>query len=144
MKKLKTIVLPLLMFITIFGSMLETASAQEKKIRLDIHIVFELGRKSRDCKGFGICIMIESAELSGTINARLIPKGGILQLKVPMEVAEKSPDQYNNDVFIMEEDFEIPKDIVASLGAEQYTVIPRGKYPIENKEKFLLINIPLK
>ncbi len=143
MKNYYKLLVPVLLLFMISGPMLETLSAQNKP-GLDLKVHVEWGRKSKGCHGFGICIFIESIELTGVLFARLLPDEDVLLLNVPMEMVRKSPEQFDQEAFIMEEDFMISDEVSKSLGAQRSLVIPRGKYPIDRSGKSCLVSLSLK
>ena len=141
MKNRIQLIVPVLMLIMLSGPMVESLMAQDK-IVINLNIRLELGRRSKDCRGLGICDI--SFGLNSNALARIIPKSDILQVEFPMEFVKNNPHQFENDIFILEEDLEISDETSRELGSTRPLLIPKGKYELESTEYSLVINIPQK
>ncbi|MFK8164170.1 MAG: hypothetical protein AB8H12_17120 [Lewinella sp.] len=74
---------------------------------------------------------------------RDIPTGRLL-LHFPISMIEEKTYQrfFNNQLFRMDDDFVLPKNIATSLGfGEEKVVIGRGTYPILHDEQFLSLSL---
>lgn len=144
MKKTYKLLMPILLLLIVSGPMLETANAQDaRKISFDITFHFELGRKSKGCTGFGLCfIVLTDVNFDGL--ARFQPKTKELQFEFPLEVTKKHPEQFENDIFIQEEDLQLSKEISLELGSDRPLLIPKGEYSLKRSAKTLILNVPQK
>jgi len=126
------------------GPTIDTCKAESASTRIILVIDIVWGRVSRDCKGFGICDFDVSwrVELDRPIKVSL--ENNIFEFEIPLEVVKKNPDQFGNDIFIMEEDFEIDKEISKEFGSLKSLVIPAGKYRMKRGDDALFIKIPQK
>jgi hypothetical protein len=118
-----------------------------------ITIQFEIGRVSKGCHGLGIC-KITKARINWNENSTpniVIPpdvvygnasvEKGKLNLSLPKNgmTKETAADYFGGEFFIIEEDFELPKEICDALSIPSYTII-KGKYKISKAQlNYLLI-----
>ncbi len=143
MKNPKKLLIPAMILLLFAGSIPETAQAkktEQKIIEISIHI--QIGRVSKDCQGFGICEFSIDINAAQIIIVRVLPKDDLLQLEFPLEFSKKYYEQFENDVFVMDEDFKISEEISKELGSASSLLIPEGKYQIERTENSLIVNIP--
>ena len=144
MKKSKLFLILALIMLLVGGPVIESAMAQpQESLVVTINCRIEWGRKSKDCRGFGICAIIMDIDISEAIEARYNPDRNLLQLRIPAELARKYADQFESGTLIMEEDFIFTDELSKELGATHQLRIREGEYPIENKAKSVIINIPM-
>lgn len=100
-------------------------------------ITVEIGRKKFNCERFGICrttydpnIKVD-ATVPRTARGAATIKGGKLTLDFfrTSMTDETYMVYFGGDHFIMEDDYELPKDVLSILGIKSYT-IKAGMYPI--------------
>ncbi|MBS1914493.1 MAG: T9SS type A sorting domain-containing protein [Bacteroidetes bacterium] len=94
--------------------------------RIGITINVDIGRKSRDCKGFGICsITIEiDIDLSSRVPAVSTLNGNTLHL----DFASKLPEQ--GDALVIDEPITVDSATARALGAAGLVVLP-GTYRVD-------------
>lgn len=110
-------------------------------------ITIEIGRKKKDCQRFGICSatyddtdspIVNPNSASGTMTAT---SSGHLQfdLKKIFMDANTANNYFGGGYFIVEEDFDVPLNILQSVGKTSYT-IRVGLYPIvEDNDSFVVV-----
>ncbi|MEO5931337.1 MAG: T9SS type A sorting domain-containing protein, partial [Candidatus Kapaibacterium sp.] len=94
---------------------------------LGITIDVNIGRRSRDCQGFGICGIVISADLASSTD-RTIPTigtlgNGTLNLLFTRELPEQG------DVLTIDEDITLDPQVAKSLGSRSVTV-KKGSYQV--------------
>lgn len=144
MKNNFRILLSILVLLLIVGPMVEDLKAQDRKIYLDFNVHIEFGRKSKGCTGFGLCIFITDISVGGDISARYLPKKNLLHIEFPTALVKQHPDQFENDLFTMEEDLIVSDETSRDLGSDVSLIIPKGTYEIERTESSFVIQIPQK
>lgn len=130
MKNIKKILL--LVFILTAANVIEAYSS----IIVSFHIA-----RHRDCKGFGFCkITIESEDIPvvrpiGNIGNAVadINTTGRLILKINKKtglVPEAFNTYFSKGIFICEDDFPVPSEILKALNYSRPYIIKAGEYPI--------------
>ncbi|TAH42794.1 MAG: hypothetical protein EYC69_04285 [Bacteroidetes bacterium] len=144
MKKIYKLILSFLILFFVASPLIETAKAQSPEtLSLSFSVHIEFGRRSRDCRGLGICwFVFKDFDVNAT--ARLQPNKNQLQILFPMEFVKTNPAQFENDVFIQEEDFQLPKETSFTLGSDRPLLIPKGEYSLRRSDKGMILNIPQK
>ncbi|REJ85331.1 MAG: hypothetical protein DWQ44_01365 [Bacteroidetes bacterium] len=130
---MKNKIVSILALFACFFLVLPEKISAEPGSKFTIHVVGEFGRKSRDCKGFGICYIEITYEYS--FSFRLRNDNGNLIMDVPEEMIKEHEELFSGEVFLMEEDLKLPEEIVEKLELEAEAFIRRGKYPLEHTEK---------
>jgi hypothetical protein len=104
-----------------------------------IHIDITWGRKSKGCKGFGICDVDFDVEIdnrntqfleSGFI-ATTNDKGGFVIL-VNEKGLEKIKSIFQSDVIVLEEKYELPSEICTLLSLKKGYTLNEGKYKLSS------------
>ena len=102
-----------------------------------IHVTIEFGRKSKDCKKFGICSItfdfseFFTARATGSTGTAWIENG---RLQVEFNRASMKAEAiqtYFDGKVLIEEDYELPKEIAEALGVSSYK-IRAGAYPLSS------------
>ncbi len=118
---------------------------------IKISVVLDIGRKSRNCRGFGICKVTITIELKGNQNLDFNEVNGILTnetkgkvtLVVPYDKTNKSKfvkETLSKEYFLVEEDFVMPDDVLKKLELTGKYVIKKGKYKINRtKEGYKIV-----
>jgi len=112
-----------------------------------VSIKLEFGRRSQNCTGFGICIF----EINGTFymndNSTLGTNEAIgncsirenkLEISFENMNAETIKQYFQESHFIMEEDFNLPKEVCEKLNIKTY-LIKKGSYPIIRSGKTIKV-----
>ena len=96
----------------------------------------ELGRKSKDCKGVGICDVKFGLERSAGNATGHINNDDefILEIDASKFSSQELKEHLNGKSFTMGESFKLPKKICNKLGVNSYT-IAKGKYKVKKKGK---------
>lgn len=100
-------------------------------------IYIEIGRKSKDCGGFGICkftIDLEIEDILAIINAFKTSNDG-LNINFTKEFYNKNERFLNTGFFILDEDFVIDKETSLKLGFKYPKTLKKGKYTIKLDSK---------
>jgi len=120
-------------------------------IKPRVSISFVIARR-RDCLGFGICDL--SFEIiSGKVNAgtgvlytdpasrNMI----VLEIDKSKDISSESYEKYfASGVFVMEDDFPIPGDILAEMGIKGTLTMRSGNHRITEKNGILYVSIPVR
>jgi len=142
MKKLKYIIATLLALIIITGPMIQSASA--KKIIIGIIIEIDFGRRSKNCERIGIChIMLETNSLS-LERLGYIPDSDEIQLAISKETFAANKDQFEDELFRLEEDVDLPDEVIEKLEIGRSITLPVGEYKGEWVEDYFVIRFPSK
>jgi hypothetical protein len=97
-------------------------------IPITITINLELGRKSRDCGGFGICKASIDIELD--LVGGMSDDGGNVVLTFDKANYERQMNnQFKGNQFTLEEDFAFDANIARALGQSSITA-KKGTYPV--------------
>ncbi len=142
MKKTYKLILSFLLLLFVASPLVETAKAQSpESLILSFSVHIEFGRKSRGCLGFGICRFV-FRDFDVDASARLQPKNNSLQILFPMDFVKNNPNQFENEIFIQEEDLQLSKEISTTLGSDRPLLIPKGEYSLKRSDKGMILNIP--
>jgi len=143
MKKLPKTFMPVLIALLLLPGLSWSMPSKSIIIEIYIKIRVEFGRMSKDCKGFGLCIVVEDKQLE--VNARMgySQKENILQIEFPEAMVKDNPDQFEGEVFRMDEDFEMSAELSEVLGSSDRIIIPKGKYQGEWIKDSFVINVNL-
>jgi hypothetical protein len=93
----------------------------------------DLGRKSKDCKGFGVCSTESTNDL---VAAKLVFTPEAQKLKFIFDkdfivnVSDVIASNCLHEIFIQEEDYLFSKAQSEKLGSTQLIVLPKGTYTI--------------
>ncbi len=142
MKKLKYIIATLLILIFITGPAIQSASAKDIIIGIKIEIVF--GRKSKDCKGWGICYFTIEVEELSLSRMGYIPDSDEIQLAISKETFAANKDQFEGESFRLEEDVDLPDEVIEKLEIGRSVTLPAGEYRGEWLEDYFVIRFPAK
>ena len=100
-----------------------------------IKVKLEIGRQSKDCKGFGVCgfAITYTEEIFGVnLEAEIVSIGTVK--KVSSTMTEKSyqivKQYFGTDAIIVEEDFTIDRKTADILGFSNGYTIKKGSYEI--------------
>lgn len=105
------------------------------------------GSRQKDCHaGFGICLLSESEKSipQNQVELRLSDDKAQLEICFPQSLVEAYPEAFREDVFIQDEDYELPVELQRQLGLGPVVVIPAGKFAVRQSEGFRAITIPLR
>ncbi|WP_296151165.1 hypothetical protein [uncultured Flavobacterium sp.] len=152
MKKLFSILLPLAALGFLFSCSADSAESQEElqntttadSPRADpggnVTWIWTYGRKSRSCHGFGICktekvkVKIEplpEVTIIGASSARAsAPAPDQLHLEFDESDTRSIINGYGGTVLLIEEDFEMEREITSTIGLRSGFVIRAGRYPL--------------
>ena len=114
----------------------------DDRLTFDIHV--EWGRRSKDCKGFGVCsvtVTIEwsLASFSATSDTNSSTGAQVLKLSLTEDNARAIERHFGRRAIIVEEAFEInDAQTLRSMGYSRPFVIAPGTYPIQ--ENTIVIN----
>jgi hypothetical protein len=129
MKKLFFILFAV-MFSSNFAFSQQRVPAPSQDLSQKIHI--EIGRKTKDCGGFGICkftIDITVEEFLAIVNARKTSEGK-LKILMSSDFVKRNAQKLEGNIFGIEEEFVIDAATSKALGFSSSYIIPIGKYPI--------------
>jgi len=100
-------------------------------------IILTIGKKSKQCSGFGICkleITITWDELLNFFKAQKSPKGK-LAIRFGSEAYNHNKSKLLNDYFVLEEDFKLDTQVAQELGFKKGYTIKKGKYKVTYDSK---------
>ncbi len=100
--------------------------ATNPRVRVSIDVDF--GRRSRDCRGFGVCsvtITIEFRFFQATTNER-----GNLVLEANQRGLEQVRNHFGSNTITVEEDYVLPADTAKQLGLASGYTIRAGRYTL--------------
>ena len=100
--------------------------ATNPRVRVSIDVDF--GRRSRDCRGFGVCsvtITIEFSFFQATTNER-----GNLVLEANQRGLEQVRNHFGSNTITVEEDYVLPADTAKQLGLASGYTIRAGRYTL--------------
>ena len=100
--------------------------ATNPRVRVSIDVDF--GRRSRDCRGFGVCsvtITIEFSFFQATTNER-----GNLVLEANQRGLEQVRSHFGSNTITVEEDYVLPADTAKQLGLASGYTIRAGRYTL--------------
>jgi hypothetical protein len=100
---------------------------------ISIGIKLEIGRKSRNCKGFGICKFTVTISIKPSFKAFAAKSGG-LRLEMTNDAYNELRDYFDGDIIIIEEDFEVGSDVTKKLDLGNGYTIKKGEYRITLNE----------
>ncbi len=122
--------------------------------RIKIHTEFG---NTRDCRGFGFCIVIripmpdqknngltqslDDKSFNGTV---MLGSSGELEFEIDKETgitAEGYKKYLSSGLFIFEEDFQMPKDVLEKIGYKDEFIIRSGKYEIKDEREVIKLII---
>ena len=103
-----------------------------------VSICFEIGRKSRQCKGIGICSfqidlgMVAPGENRVKANAWI--ESGRLNVSIDKTTLESNTynTYFESGTFRMEENFELPKEVATAIGVNAYTIRTGNFYIVQS------------
>jgi hypothetical protein len=117
--------------------------------KLKIWILLEFGKRSLDCTGFGFCRFdmglekaINKANLSvnQAYGEGYFEDDGHFVIEFPKDnMRNETVTTYFNNKFIVEEDFEIPHEMLGRLKYSGNYKIKTGEYRITEKEGRLIV-----
>ena len=116
-----------------------------------INSTYNLGRKSQNCNGFGICSAeatttgVRAGSINGTIDIDYERGSMILSINgtdLQNVQPEKAVYFSNKTALTFEEDFTFPAEFTAIAKAPQPLKIKRGTYSLSYKNGKYLIEIP--
>ncbi len=121
-------------FCCFVSSEMNATSNRNKKIDL------RFGSYSRDCRGFGICLIFDPFGPDPSTNSVISTEGGIVKIEIPLSKAKENPDLFKGDYFIMEEAYEIPFSICKKIGLEYSVVLPKGQHKLSQGTETMIID----
>jgi hypothetical protein len=100
-----------------------------------VTISMEIGRKSRDCAGFGICKTTVDIDIDfNTISVQDDGNGNLLFIFPERFYQTYASTQFNNMKFILEENYAVDNDVVKALGGRSIT-LAAGTYSVVKTAK---------
>lgn len=96
----------------------------------DISISIDWGRRSRDCRGFGIC----GITITIDIVFRASSSDGRLVLNFDEKTKKEVMSNFNENSIILEEDFMLPRELTSSLNLKDGYTLKAGKYSIKTTD----------
>ncbi len=113
---------------------------------IGIGVDIQVGRRTKDCTGWGICGVKIRVETDPTAFIKYDGGEGTLMLTISEDyVRQTQPDKLKyfagQRQFVMEEDFVLPSDVCAKIGAKSNTTIKAGRYPMTLRDKIYTIMI---
>ena len=153
MKKLITLMLVTIMMVclSIPGSANVPAAEEggNPKIKIKIWMMIEFGRPRKDCKGFGLCITfgIETLSMangpkntnSAVGEAYFNDQGEFVIEFLKDYMLEETKSIYFDQNFKVEEEYELPREILDALNFKGRYVIKTGQYDFENRDGRLIV-----
>ncbi len=133
-------ILYIFVLVNLFSDLENQCAAQSPTIIIEYNFDVSFGRRSRDCRGFGICVVM--GPITIVLNERKAILTSIrekLCLRVPFILASDYPEQFDQEEFIMEEDFIFPEEFTKMAGLDAPLEIKKGNYLMErNSEGYLI------
>ncbi|MBP6979008.1 MAG: hypothetical protein PHD61_02805 [Bacteroidales bacterium] len=125
----------------------DPAGTMGRKIKISLWI--EIGRPSRDCKGFGICDWGFSLNLDDAVRQMTVTKAGgegyfdddgsfVMEFLRKYMMDETATTYFRNG-FILEENTSIPPDILRRLEHPDEYVIKEGTYPVRQTTESIIV-----
>lgn len=96
--------------------------------KINIHI--EWGRKSKDCRGFGICSSDISFDFELPKFSAMANANGNLQVRISDAGLESIVKTFGTKTIIMEEDFIFSSEVCKQIGLKEGYTIKAGKYAV--------------
>lgn len=153
---MKKVLLSILMVIFVTG-MLKAGSLSgisretddSRGIKIKITLTIEFGRISKDCRGFGICSFHISLTdkpdpgmlaVNEAIGEAYFDDDGHFVIEFARQyLKSETRNMYFDSMFRIEENFDIPVDVLDSLDYEGDYNIKKGQYPIDDRGDVYLI-----
>ncbi len=112
---------------------LEKSNFNKTNIEKILVVEIVLGRKSKNCKGFGICDWDIHTENRETGTTATLNSNGELEVTFDISTFSRSDvnTYFSGEYFIMDEDYSLDRDTASKLG-KPYT-IKAGKYKFEKR-----------
>ncbi|MBK6963158.1 MAG: hypothetical protein IPH20_04265 [Bacteroidales bacterium] len=116
-----------------------------------IKTTVSIGRKSRDCYGFGFCIITSSSSyadgaINGTIDVNE-ERGSMIISINESDIQKVQPDKMmyfsNKSTVIFAEDYALTEDLNRALQAKKPILIKKGSYDLSYSNGKFFIEIPL-
>ena len=109
-----------------------------KPIKIIITITLKWGRKSRNCKGFGICFFVDFGGISVESKNKkskfyATNEGGHLKLIITDEGKKEIEKYFGKSMVILGEDVPLPKGLIEVLKLEQ-KVLKAGTYSLKKQK----------
>ncbi|HRH65328.1 MAG TPA: hypothetical protein PLU53_03440 [Bacteroidia bacterium] len=93
--------------------------------RVYCHIEFG-NHRNENCRGFGFCRLVYLVDFGCEL---VTGDGGkTFTLNVPAEIVKKYETQFSGSFFLMENDFQLPSDILKAMGLSEQHLIKAGSY----------------
>lgn len=116
-----------------------------------IKTTVSIGRKSRDCYGFGLCIIASSSSYAeGAINGSIDvdeERGSMIISINESDIQKVQPDKMmyfsNKSTVIFAEDYALTEDLNRALQAKKPILIKKGTYDLSYSNGKFIIEIPL-
>lgn len=116
-----------------------------------IKTTVSIGRKSRDCYGFGLCIIASSSSYAdGAINGSIDvdeERGSMIISINESDIQKVQPDKMmyfsNKSTVIFAEDYALTEDLNRALQAKKPILIKKGTYHLSYSNGKFYIEIPL-
>ncbi len=129
---MKKLLFALLLCVSCFSESLAQASSGGTESSL---IYIDWGRKSKECKGFGICdikIKVTTADTFGLVS--MILTGGIyipnVEIVFDRQYYDSHKAQFVNGYLVIEEDYVLSSEVTRALKAPGNLKIKAGKYKV--------------
>lgn len=109
---------------------LKTKTVETLKVRINIDITW--GRKSKDCKGFGVCdvdvsIEIDENKMSGVNNGN-----GVFSLEFNENQLTVLKKHFgSSEIITISEDYNLSDDVCEKLELKRGYIIKKGEYSIK-------------
>jgi len=133
-----------------YGTMVPEIEAPKKAAGALINIKIKFGRPKHDCAKFGICeftleikgLELFRAEKNIAIATASINESGNLVLQFEKNnMMLETITTYFDRVFIMDEDFEVPQDVLAELNWYDSYIIKTGEYYVQDRGNVIVVEL---
>jgi hypothetical protein len=123
-----------------------TQECDDPPVRLII--ILDIGRKKKDCRGFGVCEISIEIEARSNLNGNGVTgtatnEGGQLILKVMPEVVSlKAYNEYfSSGKFVVEDEYVMSPEVSKALGLKEGYVIKPGNYNVKQSKDYLTLSL---
>lgn len=128
MKK-KGIVVVFIFILFVAAALLSMSSIAKTTRNLKIDLKF--GLKMDRCQGFGVCLIYIPGDGFSAEYSQLSFVDGTVYIEVPFLKAKELESGFDTDTFIMDEEYQIPAEVVRELGLDIDLILPKGKHQIK-------------
>jgi len=108
-----------------------------------VTVHFEIGRKSMDCRGFGICNA--GVDVNWRFSTmRIDSETNSLQIAISKEMISGKEEYFKSNTVTFEETAVLSQEIQKALGATNRVAIEKGTYALVRTKTGYQINVPIK